>query len=318
LSQKPIAPPLLRTNLKEPLSTVFDHFMVDILARSPGGEVRRIAVNGSFLELEPASIVGLSHGVDLTLGKNLVKVEVWDHMGQKTEKSFGILRKAKPSTELSQRAVLSVLPLDRDEGGSTHLLSQMILETQRYRLVERERMENIMAEQKISNSLFADKDGAIRIGKLLSARYALTGEVRMGKDFEMVTRMIDNETGEILAMVDAYAPNLDRSTIKYSLRHLSHRLREVLPWFEAELVSRDGRDVIIRRPEGVTPVSGQDFLILHKEQDIVDDETGVVLLPGEELILGKARLKTSNVATLRCEMDVDIPQGAYAIRAVSR
>jgi hypothetical protein len=76
--------------------------------------------------------------------------------------------------------------------------------------------------------------------------------------------------------------------------------------------------VIIRRPEGVTPVSGQDFLILHKEQDIVDDETGVVLLPGEELILGKARLKTSNVATLRCEMDVDIPQGAYAIRAVSR
>ena len=68
-------------------------------------------------------------------------------------------------------------------------------------LVERDKLENIIEEQKLSLSGLVDTDSAIRIGQLLSAKYIITGTVIPMQDSVVVFgRLIDVESAEIISV----------------------------------------------------------------------------------------------------------------------
>ena len=314
----PTSPPQIKTNLKDgQAQTPFSNYTLELLARSEGGMIKSITIGGRALSFAPSGTVGVTEDIPLELGENKIELLITDNADQTLAEAITITRVKRPSQSPQQRASLAVLPLDQDSKQLTELLSQFLLETERYRLVEREKLNEIMKEQKLSNSLFSDKSTSIKLGKILSARYSLAGEVRMSNDFEAVTRMIDNESGEVLAIIDAYAPNIERGELKYSLRHLAGKIKQALPWFESDVLSQNNGQIYLSKPEHLQPVNGMDFMLIRKEPDLIDESTGIVLLPGQEFVLGKARLEQVSRKGIICTLEKPISDISQ-LKAVSR
>lgn len=69
----------------------------------------------------------------------------------------------------------------------------------RVKLVERERMEKVMAELQLGATDKVDPATAVKMGKLLNAQYLVLGGflVDMREDIELTTRVVEVETGQI-------------------------------------------------------------------------------------------------------------------------
>jgi hypothetical protein len=75
----------------------------------------------------------------------------------------------------------------------------------RLRLVERERLDLIRSEQGLQNVELLDADAAIRLGRLLGARYIITGQIiPMSAQIIVFGRVINVETGEILSAAQIF------------------------------------------------------------------------------------------------------------------
>lgn len=85
------------------------------------------------------------------------------------------------------------------EVGIQQLLLTELAQNERLRVVERSRLREILAEQALVTSGQVDPGTAARIGKLVGARYVITGVfVDLYGRFRMDGRVIDVETGEVL------------------------------------------------------------------------------------------------------------------------
>ena len=61
--------------------------------------------------------------------------------------------------------------------GASDMLITALVKTKKYRVYERERLKSIMKEQKLQMSGAVDMSTAVQIGKLVGAKYILTGAV---------------------------------------------------------------------------------------------------------------------------------------------
>jgi TolB-like protein len=102
------------------------------------------------------------------------------------------------------------------------------------RVVERELLDNILAEQKLSASGLIDAATRVQIGKLLGATGIVSGTVTdLGEKIEVHARLIRVETGENVASKTVEA----RKTIKTFISPL---------WEEIERIKREGESFGIK------------------------------------------------------------------------
>ncbi|HXP91769.1 MAG TPA: PEGA domain-containing protein [Fibrobacteria bacterium] len=74
----------------------------------------------------------------------------------------------------------------------------------RFMVVERDGLNRILQEQSLGQSGALDDSGAVKAGKLLAARYIVTGTVRIqGPAQEFSARMVSVETGEVVSAAEA-------------------------------------------------------------------------------------------------------------------
>jgi tetratricopeptide (TPR) repeat protein len=67
-------------------------------------------------------------------------------------------------------------------------------------VVERKELETLLAEMKLSQTNLADQETAVRIGRLLAARYLVTGDLTyLGNEVEVGLRVVETETGLVTA-----------------------------------------------------------------------------------------------------------------------
>src|SRR5678815_3163622 len=72
------------------------------------------------------------------------------------------------------------------------------------RVVERERLEAVLAEQKLASSGKIDAKTAARVGKLLGAKYLVLGSYfDVMKSLRVDARLVDVETGQIVQSIGA-------------------------------------------------------------------------------------------------------------------
>ncbi|MBI5191170.1 MAG: CHAT domain-containing protein [Nitrospirae bacterium] len=84
------------------------------------------------------------------------------------------------------------------------LMQDRIAGDGRINVVERELMEEVLTELDMSSSELADKQTALRLGRILSARYIATGSLtRSGGEYRASVRVIETETTSIKASVSA-------------------------------------------------------------------------------------------------------------------
>ncbi|GAG28703.1 unnamed protein product, partial [marine sediment metagenome] len=107
-------------------------------------------------------------------------------------------------------AVFSLVACPRDEqlrqsaGLLADLLATDIEQSLSMKLVEREKLENILAEKKLQFAGLAERNQAILAARLLGADHLLTGSlVRAGTTFLADVQLLDVATGAIVATASA-------------------------------------------------------------------------------------------------------------------
>jgi Ca-activated chloride channel family protein len=125
----------------------------------------------------------------------------------------GLFREISLSFPGDERSVAALAPFAIRDGGEPPLLAYLnesalvaLSGNPRLALVERSRLDAVRAEQRLAVML--DADAAIQVGKLLGARYMITGQViPMSSQVIVFGRVINVETGEILSAAQVF---LDR------------------------------------------------------------------------------------------------------------
>lgn len=137
----------------------------------------------------------------------------------------GIIRQKQ--TDQSQQTLmpLTMVLMDVKSTGSVSgetveklkgLLPLTLEQEHRIRFVERELLDKLLAELRLSATDLADPSTALKIGRLLSARIIITGSIIADKNAgTVILRFIDTETSEIRKVISAESSSgeIDRKVI---------------------------------------------------------------------------------------------------------
>jgi TolB-like protein len=86
---------------------------------------------------------------------------------------------------------------------STDKLTHELVETGKFKVVERSRIDRLLKEQQFVQSGVVDADSAAKIGKILSVDVVIIGTIRVtNTGIEFIARMIQSESGIILSSAD--------------------------------------------------------------------------------------------------------------------
>ncbi len=82
-------------------------------------------------------------------------------------------------------------------------ISDQLLQQNRYQVVERALLDKLLGELQLSTSKLTDAQGALSLGRLVSARLMLSGRmVHSAPHTQVALRCIETETGRVIAMVN--------------------------------------------------------------------------------------------------------------------
>jgi TolB-like protein len=105
------------------------------------------------------------------------------------------------------------------------LYSSSLLSTGVFRVVERKELRKILAEQELQLSDLTGDESAVRIGRILNARYLSTGSIgRIGEQYAVSLKLIDIESGETMASASSSFRSMVE--IPESFRSLAEEMAE--------------------------------------------------------------------------------------------
>jgi len=89
----------------------------------------------------------------------------------------------------------------------SEILTQKLLQEKIFKLVERNRLEILLSEQKLGMTGAVESETAAEVGKLLGARLAALGVIaQMGKSYQISVKLVDTATSEIVGAVIVEVP----------------------------------------------------------------------------------------------------------------
>lgn len=123
-------------------------------------------------------------------------------------------------------ATLAVFPYNCDEKLTKkrvdvavgELLTARILREASFRLVERAQLDTALKEQQLGLSGVIETETAVKIGKILGARFAALGTInRVGKTYQISSKLVDAESSEIISasIVDVPVAVFDEEAARY-------------------------------------------------------------------------------------------------------
>jgi TolB-like protein len=231
---------------------------------------------------------------DLDKGKNHIVIEARDEAGNTSEKRISIEREISKALQLTERLSLTVLPFEQKGAVSEASLSFQdnlidgLVDQNRFRVVERERLDIVLEEQKLSRTKLIDKSTALRLGRLAAAQSVLTGsmiETRTG--IEIVGRMIDTETSEILATEDVYGEVKDLPALRILAEGMAVKFHREFPLLNGQVIQKKGEYLFTDLGEDKIKLNRR--LIVYREDPIEHPTTGQVF-GTDSVIVGRARV----------------------------
>ncbi|MDU0459755.1 MAG: CsgG/HfaB family protein [Geobacteraceae bacterium] len=238
--------PLISLKESEDLPAVYiDRYYVegDVF---DSGQVERITVNGKEIRTARGKKVYFSKMLKLKEGNNRVTVEAFDGSGNRSVTNFNIRRIVPASRQNLARMSLSVLPFSGRIKNSTvqemadDFLVAALLDQKRFQVVEREKLKQILQEQKLSKEKLTDPEHSVRIGKLLSADALLITTIAEGqKALEIISRLVSSETAEVMETKDAYVEDKSLAAVKEMMEGLASKLTLGFPVVEGIVVKRE-------------------------------------------------------------------------------
>jgi hypothetical protein len=196
---------------------------IEILARYDEILSKELVENGGTLAEGGASGVGADAGGAGGVGNGAgngaaALAAVPPELDVLKNRVAGLFKEISLSFPEGERSVTALAPFAIRDGGEPAFLSYLnesaltaLAGDPRLTLVERSRLDAVRAEQRLAASGLLDADAAIGVGRLLGARYMITGQViPMTSQVIVFGRVINVETGEILSAAQLF---LDRKTV---------------------------------------------------------------------------------------------------------
>lgn len=181
-----------------------------------------------------------------------------------------------------------------------------LLETARFNLLERQRLQDILTEQQLSDAL-ARQDAALAVGKVIPAHVFFIGDViERGREAEVVVRAVSTETGEIVETIDTHIADKESLvSLDSASRDLAQQMVAAFPRLSGHVMAVQGNDIFLdwTAEDGIH--ERMHVLVVDDVPPVVDDD-GFVEIEGRAEPVGQAQirevLKTNSRAnTIRVE-----------------
>jgi TolB-like protein len=270
------------------------------------GTIEDLAISGRSILRRKGNRVFFGHLLELNEGENTIVIQAADQAGNTAVKSISITRKIPKALQLQERMSMTVLPFDqKGEVAPTSLsfqdnLIDAVVNLDRFRVVERDKLEAVLQEQKLSRTELVDRKTALKMGRLVAAQSILTGrliETRLG--IEIVARLIDTETSEILAVMDVYDEIKDIVALKGLAEGLAVKIHREFPLLDGIVLKHKGKYIFTDL--GQEKVKLQRRLIVFRQEPIIHPATGKQLGSDNEII-GRARVTQVSQDSSKAEL----------------
>jgi hypothetical protein len=216
----------------------------------------------------------------------------------------------KPTDEWTSKPLTMVFMDVRaeDAGGdkAVNMLSlkvtQALQAEGRVQMVERELLDKLLAELKLSSSSLADPNTALKLGKLLSARVMVTGSiVPEGKGMTIALRFIDTETTAVrkVITVDAPSKDMDRAVAENVAKGINEWAKADMP-IQGRVLSVAGATCMVNLGQAHGLKKGDKMDLLKEAKK----GTGLFAAVGE--------IEVSQVAKDRAEAKIVAKAGAVS------
>jgi TolB-like protein len=257
-------------------------------------KVVAVTVNQVPVLRREGQIIFFNQLIDLQVGKNEISIQASDQTGNTSTKKISVIRQTPKALALSERLSVAVLPFEPRGDVTEAFLSfqekliNALIDRERFNLVERDKLDMILQEQKLSQTDLVDKSTAVKVGKLVAARSIVTGsviETRTG--VEIVARMIDTETSEILAAEDVYGEVKDLRGSAALSDGMAVKFHQEFPLVCGEVIQQKGNEVLTTLGQGMVKVPRR--LIVYREEPVTHPVTGKTL-GSDTVILGRLRV----------------------------
>jgi TolB-like protein len=235
-----------------------------------------------------------SHLADLKAGENYIIIEASDAAGNKTSKKIKVIRRIPKALQLAERLSLTVLPFEQKGTVSEASLSFQdnlidgLVNRNRFSVVERDKLDMILQEQKLSRTELIDRGTALKLGKLIAAQSIVTGSIiETNRGIEIVGRLIDTETSEILATEDVYDEVKDLPALRSLAEGMAIKFHRDFPLLDGLIIQQKGKDIFTDL--GQDKIKIRRRLIIYREEPIKHPVTGKIM-GADNIIIGRARV----------------------------
>jgi hypothetical protein len=253
-----------------------------------------LEINSKPILKRKGKLILFSQFIELADGEHQIVIRARDEKGQVTKKTISIIRRIPKALQLAERMSLTVLPFDQ-KGDLTaasdffqDFMIDAIVNQDRFQVVERNKLDIILQEQKLSRTHLFDDKTALKIGRLVAAQSLMAGSIiqsRLGS--EIIARMIDTETSDILAVVDIYDEVTDISSMRSLSEGLAIKFHREFPLIDGVVVQKKGNSIFTDLGKGKIKIRRR--LIVFREEPIKHPVTGK-WLGSDNVILGRARV----------------------------
>jgi TolB-like protein len=256
---------------------------------SDQSKIESLTINNTNILRNKGRRVIFGHLYELQEGENIITVEAGDEAGNVARKTITVNRRLPKALQLAERLSLTVLPFEQkgtisDAGLSFQdNLIDALVNRNRFQMIERNKLDLILNEQKLSRTELIDKSTALRLGKLVAAESIVTGsiiETRTG--IEIVGRMIDTETSEILDTEDVYDESKNLQAQRDLAEGMAIKFHREFPLIGGVVIQQKGGYIFTDL--GGDKVKPQRRLLVYREEPIKHPVTGKVLGTDNEII----------------------------------
>jgi len=235
-----------------------------------------------------------THLARLEEGENRITISARDEADNEAVKTISVLREVPQALQLEERMSMTIMPFEHKAAVSENsalyqdLLINALVNENRFRVVERNQLDVILQEQKLSQTKLFEQKTALKLGKLVAAQSVLTGsliETRSG--VEIVARLIDTETSEILATQDVYDEAKDLQALKSLAEGMAVKFHREFPLLDGIIIQRKGKYIFTDL--GKEKIKLQRKIIVYREEPIKHPVSGKIL-GADNIILARARV----------------------------
>ena len=212
--------------------------------------VDRVVINGKDVPIKKGRKIYFSKVVRLNKGENPVVVDSYDAAGNKMSSTFTITRSIPSVMKNDSHTSLVVLPFDRVNAGgdatsmADDYLAGSFVEQQRFAVVDRKKLKQILSEQKFTQAMLSEPDEAAKVGKITAAEMILATVVRENSNsIEVVSRVINTETSEVIDVKDAFSEDKSAAGIKELMDGLAAKIAAGFPLVEGTVIKRGSSEV---------------------------------------------------------------------------